>query len=408
MTVTKEAFSADVATVPLPAWAADLGVGSPPAITVHACCLGEGDEEPYLRCDWWQAACYYLAGAAEHAHEAVHGPIHSYAARLDVDERIFDHAWVNRIMLFLRRWAARMEDREETDLFGPLPDAAIDLTHDVDAVSKTPEIRFKQAAFHGINAGRALLRGRPGQAAAKVISAARFLTSEGDYWRFPEIRALEEKFGIRSTFHFYGGPPGNRRGWRARLFDPAYEIGDRRLAGELKTLRQGGWRVGLHPSYGSWKDASQIRKERETLEAAVGAPVERCRQHWLRFSWTHTWKAQEDAGLAMDSTLGFNERPGFRNSAALVFNPVDIETGAMMAIRCVPMILMDSHLYDYRPLTDAERGDEISRWVNEVKAVHGVASVVWHQRVLAPDYGWGNGFLQLLEAVGPMAVRELQ
>ena len=111
--------------VELPAWAVDLGVGSPAGILVHASVLLQGDGPPHERCDWWSAAHLHLTGATERAYERDHGPAHSYATRLRADPRLFDHAWVNRIFLFLRRWAAREAGGDEARLFGPLPGAEL-------------------------------------------------------------------------------------------------------------------------------------------------------------------------------------------------------------------------------------------------------------------------------------------
>src|SRR5204863_250619 len=159
------------------------------------------------------------------------------------DPRQFERAWVNRMYLFLRRWAAHYAQADEDRLLGPLPAAQIIITHDVDAIRKTPEIRIKQGAFHAWN-------------------------------------------GVRSA-------------------------------------------MGGH------------------LAKAAGAELVACRQHWLLFSWGHTWCAQEAAGLRRDATLGFNDRPGFRNSAALEFEPWDFARERPCALHALPMVFMDSHFYDY-------------------------------------------------------------
>ena len=66
------------------------------------------------------------------------------------------------------------------------------------------------------------------------------------------------------------------------------------------------------------------------------------------------------------------------------------------------MVLMDSHLYDYRPMLAEQRAGEITRWADEIRAVHGEACMAWHQRTLHPDYGWGEGYEHLLKLAGTM------
>jgi hypothetical protein len=372
---------------PLPEWAADLGVGSPPSLLIDAAAA------TIDRCNWFAAAFLHLSGAFERAHEAAHGPVHSYAFRLPLPARVHDRAWVNRIFLLLRRMAARRLQRDERQLFGPLPEPVFDLTHDLDAIRKTPEIRLKQGAFRLYNAGRALFRGEAARAAEHVAGASRSLFGSDDFWMLPRLIEIEESAGVRSTLHVYGGPGGLRRGSPLRLLmDPAYGVGEARLAAMLRRLREGGWTIGLHQSYGSWRDAGAMRQEKGAVERATGAEVTRCRQHWLRFAWGETWQAQSAAGLELDSTLGFNDRPGFRVGAALSFAP----WGAV-DIRVLPMVLMDSHVYDYAPLRDDERRAVLQRYVDEVAFVRGEASFNWHIHTLSPSYGWERGYLDLLE-----------
>jgi hypothetical protein len=135
-----------------------------------------------------------------------------------------------------------------------------------------------------------------------------------------------------------------------------------------------------------------MRAERERVEASLGAPVTSCRQHWLRFSWERTWRAQQEAGFALDTTLGFNDRAGFRNGAALQYHPWDEASGRPLALAALPVVLMDSHVYDYEDLTEAERQRDMRDWVEEVLCVGGQASVIWHPHALADDYGWRSGF----------------
>lgn len=389
--------------VELPAWARDLGVGG--RLMVDAASVMAGEGEPWRRCDWLAAAFSHLTGAFERRQEEAEGPIRSYAFRLkNAPPGLFDRAWANRIFLFLRRWAAQEAGMAEAGLFGKLPAADIVLTHDVDAIRKTPEIRLKQGAFHAWNAARSAIGGKPDDAFRGAADGIRFAVRGGPIETLAEVRALERERGLRSVLHFYAGPPGLQRVHPVRmLLDPAYDIANPYLVREMRVFAEEGWTIGLHPSVGTWADPARLASERSRLARAAGIEPLLCRQHWLRFSWAKTWAAQEQAGLRLDSTLGFNDRPGLRNGAALRVRPWQADQARALDIETMPMLFMDSHFYDYsRPDPEARRA-EMARWLDEVRAVGGEASVNWHTHTIGPDYGWGDGYRELVDLLAGQA-----
>lgn len=380
--------------VELSSWAREIGVDGKLFVPVQFIVNREGDL--WQQTDWLGVIFWYLSGLAEQAFEQRYKPIHSYSFRLKGwDERLWERAWVNRIALFLRRWAAKEQGKSEELLFGNLPEPEIVLTHDVDAVSKTLLIRLKQTAFHLFSTIRNLSRGQFRKAWKKFFKGLTFLVSQDDYWCFDRITALEDRYGVRSYFNVYGGLTG-KRSFKKFLIDPSYDVSESRLKQQLQEMYAKGWQIGLHQSCDAWEDAALIKQERKTVEAVLGFPVTSCRQHWLYFSWEKTWKAQQDAGLLLDMTLGFNNRSAFRTGGALCYHPWDIILKSPMTLKLIPMVLMDSHLYDYADLEDQQRWQEIRYWVEEIHQVRGVASVIWHQRVMSEDYKWKQGYEYLL------------
>lgn len=210
---------------------------------------------------------------------------------------------------------------------------------------------------------------------------------------------MESAHGLRSLIHVYGGPGGWRRTPMQMLIDPAYNIAEDTLLKQLKEISKKGWQIGLHSSFDTYKNPTMIEKERKTVETVLSVPITACRQHWLRFSWQKTWQAQQAAGLLSDSTLGFNDRPGFRNGATLTFHPWDYDANAPMQLKAIPLTLMDSHLYDYAQFTETDRTVEVKRWVDEIRNVCGTATLLWHPHTLGSDYGWCKGFESLLDEI---------
>lgn len=378
----------------LPEWSNACGVGGEILVPKEAC-KTEGD---WRQVDWWLAAFLLLECWHERVWEERHGPIHSYSLRLKGwDERVWQRAWVNRIALFLRLWAAQIGSKPAEQLFGPLPAPEFLMTHDVDAVAKTLPIRIKQGAFNLANALRALAKRDLSAAGARVAQSRRFLFDRDDWWTLDALLGLERRHHLRARYHFYADRrPKTPKRW---LFDPDYDVASPKVRGFLQKLEASGAEVGLHPSFDSWNAADSISEQKTYLEAAAGRPCTVCRQHWLRFSWNESWRAQERVGIREDTTLMFNDRPGLRNAAALAWHPWQSEPGVMHQLVALPTVIMDSHFYDYQAMTPEERREVMEHWVTECRVVCGQVAVLWHPHTLTADYGWGEGFEELVAMI---------
>lgn len=380
--------------VRMPEWSIACGVGGDILVPREAC-NAEGD---WRQVDWWLAAFLLLEGWHERLWEDRHGPIHSYSMRLTGwDERVWQHAWVNRVALFLRLWAAQTGSKSVEQLFGPLPAPEFVMTHDVDAVAKTLPIRIKQGAFNLVNAFRSLVKGDLSGASARTGQAWRFLFGREDWWTLDTLLNLEQCHQLRGRYHFYADRrPKTPKRW---LFDPGYDVASLKVGAFLQRLAVSGAEIGLHPSFDSWQAATSISQQKAYLEAAAGCPCTVCRQHWLRFSWRESWVAQEGAGIREDTTLMFNDRPGLRNASAVAWRPWQSELGATHQLVALPTVIMDSHFYDYQPMTPEARREAMGHWVKECRVVCGQVAVLWHPHTLTADYGWGQGFDELVAMI---------
>jgi hypothetical protein len=384
--------------VKLPVWATEIGVNGHLLVPREVDTNEADPNNTWKRLDWWLAAFLLLEAWHERVWEHENGPIHAYSFRLiGWDERAWQHAWVNRIGLFLRAWAIQRESESVKDRLGPLPKPEVQMTHDVDAVRKTLPIRLKQGIFNLFNAGRALRKGDLANTFGRLRYAYRFLFGQEDWWLFDSLLAAEQQTKIRATFHFHAGPrPKTLKHW---LLDPGYDLQAPRQRALLQQLNQAGHQIGLHPGFDSWQDPKKIFAARQSIEQAAGISVTHCRQHWLRFSWRDTWSAQTCAGLTQDTTLMFNDRPGYRTSSALSWRPWNPIEHHAHRITATPTVLMDSHCYDYQPMAAQQRRQAIQRWLGECQAVHGKVAVLWHPHTLSEDYGWTDGFRDTLSTL---------
>ena len=380
--------------IDLPDWGKKFGVKGQ-MLVPQECVSSEKDS--WEQVDWWLAMFLLMEGWHERLWEQKHGTIHSYSFRLKGwDSRAWDHAWVNRTCLFLRSWYTEIHNTS-IDFFGSLPDANIVISHDVDAVSKTHSIRLKQSAFQFFNAFSLLLKLRIKRSFSKLANGIKFLFSNDDWWIFDKLLTVEKAAGVSAVYHFYSDQrPKTLKRW---LMDPSYDISSNRIKSLLYELKDTGHEIGLHPTYGSWKDSELLRTQKKILEETLGSKVTSCRQHWLRFSWKDTWLKQTEAGLKYDSTLMFNDRSGFRNSCATNWKPWNQIDNKVHSITCTTTVLMDSHLFDYNDFNKVERNSYLRFWVMECKEIGGRISLLWHPHTLSKDYGWLENFEDLINII---------
>ncbi len=384
--------------IKLPEWAIKYSVDGFLLIPNEAIVIKPDRNNSWEYVDWWLAGFLLLEACHERAWEYNHGPIHSYSFRLkNWDERAWEYAWVNRMGMFLRTWAIYRANSSLESKLGSIRDYDFQLTHDVDAVKKTWSIRIKQSSFNFLNSLRYFFKNDIKKAKLYFSKGINFATSNDDWWLFDELFSIEKSFNIKAIYHFHADR--RKKSPKRWLFDPNYKIESDDMLQLLKQIKHYGHKIGLHPGFDSWQESSEICAQRKLVEEASNIPIMECRQHWLRFSWNHTWVAQKKAGLTHDRTLMFNDRPGFRNSSALTYHPWNFREQKPHKIIVQPTIFMDSHLYDYKDLNSSSRKKEIKYWISECKYVQGSVSILWHPHTLSKDYSWLDGFKDTLREI---------
>jgi hypothetical protein len=153
----------------------------------------------------------------------------------------------------------------------------------------------------------------------------------------------------------------------------------------------------LHGSYFSALNEDCFKREKEILEGSIGRGVLKIRQHWLRYCERVTPYIHENCGIKEDSTIGFNDISAFRAGVASEYNPYDHIHKRPFPFKVIPLVLMDSHLYDY----SSEEMKNGPLWLCECakKIKYFAISIDWHQRVISDDYGWEGPYRRLAQRV---------
>jgi len=171
--------------------------------------------------------------------------------------------------------------------------------------------------------------------------------SKSSKWDLSDWTDKEDELGFRSTF-FLAANTKDRH-----VDDPSYWINSKliyegkkmALCDVAKIIENEGWEIGLHGSMNSYRDQELLSKERDLLINQTGCSVFGIRQHYLRFDVNKTWRIYESLGFGYDTTLGFNERNGFRAGIALPFYPYDMQNNREYNLIELPMSIMDGNFF---------------------------------------------------------------
>jgi len=114
----------------------------------------------------------------------------------------------------------------------------------------------------------------------------------------------------------------------------------------IRLSKERGYKIGIHPSYATWKNSEMLKKEKKLLEDIIDEEITISRQHYLHFSFDTTISILQAAGIRQDSTIGYNRLIGFRAGTGVGFRLYDLKADKTTDIIEKPLVLMDSSLFD--------------------------------------------------------------
>jgi len=196
---------------------------------------------------------------------------------------------------------------------------------------------------------------------------------------FEWLMDLDEGKGQQATYYFLAGA--------STRFDGRYDVTSPHMQALLRRVVERGHSIGLHGSYATVDDAEMLSLERTRLATALqaaGVPgeVTAVRQHYLRWRAPLTWRIAESAGLTVDSSLGFNEAPGFRAGTSFEFPAFDVENRRPLRLREKPLHVMDRALSG---LDQAAALATIDTIAQEARRHGGTLELLWHNNIFVED-----------------------
>jgi peptidoglycan/xylan/chitin deacetylase (PgdA/CDA1 family) len=275
---------------------------------------------------------------------------------------------------------------------------AVCLTHDVDVVSLQSFRQSTRRRVENLLNGPSMMKKARGLVGMGVDVLRAFTHAHKpdplhSYERWPEVEA---GVGARSTFFFWAGWSSVQKHHPS---DCTYELMDRiafdgqkcRVAEMIREMDHRGWEVGLHPSWYSYDDVDEMKRQKEALETALGHDVVSVRQHYLHYDIRVTPRVQSEAGFRYDSTLGFNDNVGFRFGTCYPWRLYDLKAEQELPITEIPLIIQDGAMLNPAKGMRLD-GDTAFEYVVQiaeaVEGVGGVLTLLWHPNYIHKPEWW--------------------
>lgn len=244
------------------------------------------------------------------------------------------------------------------------------LTHDIDIVDtyNIYDLIYYMKVFLGFTKSRLSLK-------LKFKKVFEYLynflfTRKNPNWDFNFLRKIEKDKNFKSVFYFL--PKGLKHQ------DAYYSFNEPRLIKLFNSLIKDGCEIGIHGSVRSAFNLKILKSNISALEDYSVQKVVGIRQHRLLFDMNITPKLHEATNLLYDTTLGFAEHEGFRNSYCHPFKLYNFSEDKPYSTWEVPLNVMDATLFKYRELNLDQAMDSVKEIITEVKKFNGIFTLLWH------------------------------
>jgi len=256
------------------------------------------------------------------------------------------------------------------------------LSHDVD----WPAVALKRTSRQILRAaaGDILKWQEPRLAARRLASWRRVQQNApqldvGNVFDF--IMQTSERYHLTSTFYFIAGDGSGD-------IDGGYTVEDAWIRSLLKEIHERGHRIGIHPTYETYRTPQRIRREYERLrtvcdEERISQSSWGGRQHYLRWENPTTWQSYADASLEYDTTLSFADHIGFRCGVCYEYPIFHIPDRQTLPLRERPLIVMDATVFGSRDkssmgLSPAAGVPRIAALKKTCARYNGDFTLLWH------------------------------
>lgn len=219
-----------------------------------------------------------------------------------------------------------------------------------------------------------------------------FIKRKNPFWNFEFLRNVEKRNGFVSDFYFLKN--------EGKL-DSKYSFQEKRIKNLMKYLINEQCEVGVHGTMSSATSLESMLSAVNEIESITNKKAIGCRQHFLQYHLPKTTIIHQESGIKYDTSLGFAEHEGFRNSYCLPFKLYNFDDNKMFDVWEFPLNLMDVTLLGYRNTNFIESKEIILDIIKEIKKFNGLFTWLWHNcRFDEEQYkGITNFYIEVLNMI---------
>ncbi len=211
-----------------------------------------------------------------------------------------------------------------------------------------------------------------------ILKLMIFELSRKPHWKnIDRIIKINGEYDVRTTFFWLVNKSKGHQG----IKNADYNLSNER--GLLEKVHRSGNTNGLHKSCSDMSIDEEL--EKGNLKTTYN------RYHFLKFLPHTDWRKISDSKLDFDSSLGFSEHHGFRNSYGKAFQPFDIEANKPYDFIEAPLNFMDTTFHRYLDVPVNEIAETIINFY-EKNPKNCNFSLLWHNAYFT-SYKY-NSFLE--------------
>ena len=246
------------------------------------------------------------------------------------------------------------------------------LTHDVDKVDTFTiyEVIYKFKQALGLAKPSFSFWKSIGIALNYLFNYCNVFNPKNPQWDFPFLREVESQLKFRSAFYFLPKDQLHH--------DAYYSFKEKRIKKLFDFIDNEKCEIGLHGTVNSSNSVEEMRKIFALIEDHSPQAINGIRQHRLLYEIEKTPLIFDQIGFMYDTSLGFAEHVGFRNSFCLPFRLYDHKGDKMLSTWEIPLIAMDASLFYYQNYTVEQAMIAIQSLLDEIMLFNGVFTLLWH------------------------------